>query len=170
MNTLNRIYSRFEEWSAGSLLVIGLTLIFYGVIMRYVANAPQAWVEEVSKYLVVWGVLMGGSLALRNKHHISVDLIYIKLNAMMQKVVNIFASLVGVLFTVVYFNLGLELVLKKMETGQVSLDVGIPLWIVYLILPISAVMLGIRFVENLYKSITREAVQERGDENDLASF
>jgi C4-dicarboxylate transporter DctQ subunit len=170
LNTLNRWFSRFEEWSSGSLLVIGLGLILYGVFMRYVVNLPQAWVEEVSKYLVVWGVLMGGSLALRNKHHITVDLLYLKFNGLMQKVVNIFANLVGVLFTVIYGSYGVQLVLKKVQTGQVSLDVGIPLWIVYLILPISAVMLGLRFLEKTYKAILSEPVQERGDQDDLASF
>jgi C4-dicarboxylate transporter DctQ subunit len=170
MSVLNRFFSRFEEISSGTLLVAGLTLILYGVFMRYVVNLPQAWVEEISKYLVVWGVLMGGSLALRNKHHITVDLVYLKFNGISQKIVNVFASSVGVFFTIIYFYYSYELIMKKYQTGQVSLDVGIPLWIVYLILPISAVMLGIRFVENLVKAIKAEPIQEKGDKDDLASF
>jgi C4-dicarboxylate transporter DctQ subunit len=170
VNALNRMFSRFEEWASGSLLVIGLTLILYGVFMRYVVNSPEAWVEEISKYFVVWGILMGGSLALRNKHHITVDLLYLKLNGIMQKIVNIFSNFVGLLFSFIYFFYGSVLVNQKIVTGQVSLDVGIPLWFVYLILPISALMLGIRFIENIVKAIKREPIQERGDENDLAAL
>lgn len=170
MNTLNRWFSRFEEYASGSLLVIGLTLILLGVFMRYVMNMPQAWIEEISKYFVVWGVLMGGSLALRNRHHITVDLLYIKQSAIMQKIINLFANFVGIIFTVVIFGFSIQLVLKVLSTGQVSLDVGIPLWIVYLILPISSTMLFIRFMENLIKVIKNPAVEERGNEDDLAAF
>jgi C4-dicarboxylate transporter DctQ subunit len=166
LNRWNRAFSRFEEWASGSLVVIGLGLILYGVFMRYVINSPQAWVEEISKYLVVWGVLLGGSLALRNKHHITVDLVYFKLNGIGQKAVNIFANTVGLIFCIVYFNLSYQLVAKYLSSGQVSIDVGVPLWIVYMIMPISATMLGIRVIQNLVAALKAEAVQERGDEND----
>lgn len=166
MKILNRWYSRFEELSSGTLTVAGLAVILYGVFMRYVMNAPQAWVDEISKYLVIWGILMGGSLALRNGHHITVDLFYIKLPGSVQKLVNIFANTVGLLFCAFYFSYGLQLVLMRKETMQLSLDVGIPLWIVYMILPISAVMLTIRFAERLVKSIKAEPIKDRGELDD----
>lgn len=170
MKGLDRAFSRFEEWASGSLVVIGLALILYGVFMRYVVNLPQAWVEEISKYLVVWGVLLGGSLALRNKHHITVDLIYFKLNGAGQKAINIFANTVGLVFCAIYFSFSYQLVAKYLSSGQVSIDVGVPLWIVYLIMPISATMLGIRFMQNWLKAVKAEAIQERGDENDITAI
>ena len=52
---------------------------FYGVIMRYIFNEPQAWVEELARYSIIWGTFLGFGLALRHNQHIQVDILYDKL-------------------------------------------------------------------------------------------
>jgi len=163
--------SRVEEAVAGTLLVIGLGLCLYGVVMRYVANQPQAWVEEVYKYLVIWGILIGGAMALRNKKHIAVDVLYAVLPARGKKAVNVLSHLIGLGFSIVFFVLSIQLVLMNRTTGQVSMDVGIPLWIVYLVLPLSGLLLALQFAESavaawrqplseLEKEIVQQEVRE----------
>ncbi|MEB3101014.1 TRAP transporter small permease [Ferviditalea candida] len=147
MKAWKKAWALLEDISAGTFFSAGIALIFYGVLMRYVFNSPKAWVEEVSSYLVIWGALLGISVALRNDHHIQIDMLYDKLPASAKRWVDLFANFVGILFSVFYAYYGYLLVAKRYTSGMVSMDVGIPMWIVYLILPISGILFLLRFIE-----------------------
>jgi C4-dicarboxylate transporter DctQ subunit len=163
MNSLKKFWALFEDVTAGSLLSTGVLLIFYNVIMRYLFNAPKAWVEEVANYLIVWGALIGISIALRNNHHISIEMLYEKMSPLWKRGVDIFANSMGILFCLLYTYYGFELVIKRFGSGMVSMDVGIPMWIVYLILPISGLLFLLRFIERLINNIMGK--EEQHDHN-----
>jgi C4-dicarboxylate transporter DctQ subunit len=153
MNRLKKGWAWFEDVSAGTFFSVGIALIFYGVLMRYMFNSPKAWVEEVSSYCIVWGALLGISIALRNNHHIQVDMLYDKMPPKMKRIMDMFANLVSIFFCIFYTYYGVLLVLKRSTSGMVSLDVGIPMWIVYLILPISGILFFARFIERFINVI-----------------
>jgi len=56
------------------VLVMGL-IVTYEVIMRYVFRSPTIWVLEISIYLTIGSVFLGGGYALKEKMHINVDVI-----------------------------------------------------------------------------------------------
>ncbi|AQS59258.1 TRAP transporter small permease [Desulforamulus ferrireducens] len=150
MEKLNRIYTAFEDYFSGGMLFIGLSLVFLNVILRYFFGQPQSILDEFSVYFVVWGTMAGLSVALRNDHHIKVDMLYNFLPLKAKWIVSIFANTVGLAFSVFFVFYGTELVQNYLMYGQKSTDSQFPLWIVNLIMPISGVMLGIRFIEKLY--------------------
>ncbi|MDQ0157304.1 TRAP transporter small permease [Robertmurraya andreesenii] len=153
MKKLNKVWSLFEEISAGTFFFAGITLIFYGVIMRYIFNEPKAWVEEVVRYIIIWGTFLGFAIALRHNQHIQVDIVYDKLSQGTKRIVDIFATTISIVFCLAYTYYGYILVENRFHSGMVSLDVGIPMWIVYLILPISGVLFLVRFVERLVSQL-----------------
>jgi TRAP-type C4-dicarboxylate transport system permease small subunit len=65
-----------------------------------------------------------------------------------KKVVNVLSHLIGLVFSIVFIVLSTQLVLMNRTTGQVSMDVGIPLWIIYLVLPLSGLLLALQFAES----------------------
>lgn len=167
MKSLRKAWDLFEDIAAGTFLSVGIALIFYGVMMRYAFNEPKAWVEEVANYTIVWGALLGVPVALRNNHHIQVDIVYDKLPRGAQRVMDIFANLMGVLFCIFFTYYGYVLVAKRYVSGMVSLDVGIPMWIVYLILPISGVMFLLRFIDKFVQVLRGERIVNTVDMVDL---
>ncbi|WCN37288.1 TRAP transporter small permease [Aneurinibacillus uraniidurans] len=168
MKGLKKAWDLLEDILAGSFLSVGIALIFYGVIMRYVFNEPKAWVEEVVNYTIVWGALLGVPIALRGNHHIQVDMLYDKLPPAGKRLLDIFSSAMGVLFCIFFTYYGYLLVAKRYTSGMVSMDVGIPMWLVYLILPISGVMFLLRFIERLVQSLMRnsDVVSGKEEQND----
>jgi len=158
MKTFKKVWMFIEDLSAGTLFFTGITLIFYGVIMRYIFNDPKAWVEEVVRYIIIWGVFLGFAIALRNNRHIQVDLVYDKLSPTGRKVMDYFATIVSMLFCVIYTYYGATLVIHRYASNMVSMDVGIPMWIIYLILPISGILFLLRFIERLVYLIKGEEV------------
>ncbi len=132
-----------------SFFVTGIVLIFYGVIMRYLFNEPQAWVEELARYTIIWGTFLGFGLALRHNQHIQVDILYDQLKPSMKRILDIVATGLSILFCLIYTYYGFVLVENRYTSGMVSLDIGIPMWVVYLVLPISGILFLLRFVERL---------------------
>lgn len=150
MKALQKIWTFAEEIAAGTFFVSGIGLIFYGVIMRYIFNSPLAWVEEVARYSIIWGTFLGFGLALKHNQHIQVDILYDRLSKPLQKVLDLLATTISIVFCLIYTYFGFILVESRYTSGMVSLDVGIPMWIVYLILPISGILFLLRFVERLF--------------------
>ncbi|MDA8228206.1 MAG: TRAP transporter small permease [Desulfitobacterium hafniense] len=161
-----QVFEFVEDIVSGGLLFCGVSLIFYGVIMRYYFDAPKSWVDEVSQYLIIWGTLIGTSVALRNNHHIKVDMLFDRLPSRVQYYVTLFAHTVGIAFSLFITYYGFTLVQFTHRTGQRSTDVGIPLFIVYSILPLMGGLLTLRFTVKLYETArlnVKEWIAERAE-------
>ncbi|HHW44193.1 MAG TPA: TRAP transporter small permease [Desulfotomaculum sp.] len=172
MSRLQRIYSLFEDAVAGVFFFAGVTLIFYGVISRYVFKNPLFWVDEISTYILVWGCILGWSLAQRDGRHIRVNLLYDFLPLKIQRYVSIFASTASILFCLFLTYMGYLLEIKYVHTGQLSMNTQFPLWIVYFFVPLAALMLAVRFMEELYRLLKdggkgwfKEKTREIADRN-----
>lgn len=60
---------------ASSFLAAAVVLMSVQVILRFGFNAPQAWAEEVDRYLFIWSVYLGATLALMKDTHIRVTFV-----------------------------------------------------------------------------------------------
>lgn len=150
MNKFKRAYEIFEDFFAGGMLFIGLSLIFVNVILRYFWGKPLSLLDEFSVYFVVWGTLAGIAVALRNDHHIKVDAFYNILPLKTKKLVSIFSNSLGLSFALFYTIFGWQLVNNYIISGQRSSDSQFPLWIVNLIMPLSGILFSVRFLERIY--------------------
>ncbi|MHB8156972.1 MAG: TRAP transporter small permease [Desulfocucumaceae bacterium] len=150
LNRFRDIYAAIEDYFSGLLLFIGLSLIFINVILRYFWGKPQSLLDEFSVYFIVWGILAGVAVALRNNHHIKVDMLYNVLSIKVKRYVSIVSNTIGLAFAFFYTYFGYQLVNNYIISGQRSADSQFPLWIVNLIMPISGIMFGLRFIDKLY--------------------
>lgn len=150
LNKFKKIYDAFEEYFAGLMLFIGLSLIFVNVCLRYFWSRPLSILDEFSVYFVVWGILAGMGVALKHNHHIKVDILYQSLSINKKRIMSFFANSLGLAFTIFYTYFGYQLVLNYIISGQRSTDSQFPLWIVNLIMPISGILFSIRFFEKIY--------------------
>ena len=66
---------QFLQRSSSILLGLTVTLLTAQVTLRVVFNEPQAWAEEVGRYLFVWMVYLGATLATVRESHIRVTFI-----------------------------------------------------------------------------------------------
>ena len=163
-------YEAFEDAISGLFFLSGVTLIFYGVIMRYVFKSPVFWVDEISTYVLVWGTILGWSIAQRDGRHIRVTILYDKFPVVIQRWVSIFSRMVSFLFCIFLAYLGYLLELKYLESHQLSINTQFPLWIVYFFVPVAALMLGFRYLLELYyliKENGREWITARVKEMEL---
>ncbi|MEL7566450.1 MAG: TRAP transporter small permease [Dehalobacterium sp.] len=150
MKKIKIIYESFEDWVSGILLVSGLLVMFHAVVLRYAFHASTTWQNEISVYFVVWGALIGAAVTIRDGKHAKMDWVYMLFPGKIKRYVGIFSNSVVVVFLGLMVFYGSILVFQRFVSGQNSMN-GIPLWIPYLIIPLSAFMMGIRVLRELLR-------------------
>ena len=76
MNLLTQVNSRLCRWTMflACLCLAGLlSVVIYGVVMRYVFNDAPAYVEQLALLLVVSVAMFGASAGVRDAGHIGLD-------------------------------------------------------------------------------------------------
>lgn len=70
----SRALAGAEAWAAGILMVLVLSVLLAGVVMR-TAGRPLIWGDELAVNLMIWAALAGTSLGLAHRAHIAVTLV-----------------------------------------------------------------------------------------------
>ncbi|HEU5176787.1 MAG TPA: TRAP transporter small permease [Burkholderiales bacterium] len=64
-----------NRWALILLLAAMALLVFANVISRYLLNFSWIWIEELTRYMMVWVGFLGSGLVLRLGAHIAVDVL-----------------------------------------------------------------------------------------------
>lgn len=147
MRKVNKVLNYFEEYLAVTTLIFTSLLVFAQVILRYLFNYSLHWSEEVARYLIVWFIFIGSSIAVREKAHATVDAVLIILPNTMKKIFAILANMIAMIFCVVIIISGCKSILNVMQYGSVTPSLGMPMFIPYLAIPIGGGLMFIRFLQ-----------------------
>ncbi|MCL6516411.1 TRAP transporter small permease [Alicyclobacillus sp.] len=151
-----------EEALASIFFVLGMLINLYAVVMRYVFNMPPPWALEIFESVMTWAVFLGFGMALRDNHHIVVDLLYDRLPYAVKRWISVIANLIGFGYSVFMTVTGVQITLLARQQGIVTIDVGMPIWIPYLIMPIGMAFLGLFFVVKAYRALRGDRVEILG--------
>jgi TRAP-type transport system small permease protein len=58
---------------ARCILIFIAAILFIQVVLRYVFTASLPWPEEAARYLMIWVVMLGGSLLIKDDQLVTVD-------------------------------------------------------------------------------------------------
>jgi C4-dicarboxylate transporter, DctQ subunit len=148
---------RFEEILIASLMAAATLLIFVAVVHRYGTGVPflypflhqihLSWAQELCIYMFVWMAKFGAAYGVRTGIHVGVDVLVNHLATPIRRYVVLFALFCGALFTAVVGTMGAKFVLELAQTDQVSADLELPRWIVYLCIPLGSYLMCFRFLQ-----------------------
>ena len=97
--------------------------------------------------MFVWMAKFGAAYGVRTGIHVGVDVFINMLGVERRRPVILFGLLCGALFTGVVGSLGAYFVWHIAETGQVSEVLELPMWIVYLCVPLGSYLMCFRFLQ-----------------------
>lgn len=144
------------EWAfIGGALAFTSLLLFANVFLRYVFLAPLNWAEELTLYLMVWIVFVGGSIAVRTRGHIAIDLLPLVLSPANRRRLAIAVGLAALAFFAAFFWYSLQHVLRVQSISQRTPVMQAPMWLTYLAMPVGTFLMGLRTVQQLAR-ILRE--------------
>lgn len=153
---LDRALSFCEATFVGVALAGASVLLFVNVIMRYVFLAALPWAEEVTMYVIVWLVFVGGSVTLRTHGHIAIDLLPLALSpGGVRRLRVVVAAIMLVFFAVFFYYSGLH-TLRVMASGQITPALEAPMWLTYLAMPVGSLLMAIRTAQILHRALRGE--------------
>ena len=152
-----RILDHLEEWiisvlMAGATLVIFLAVLHrYGsgiaVLQPYLLRIDMSWAQELCIYMFIWMAKFGAAYGVRTGIHVGVDVVLRQLRGRAYRALVTFGLLAGALFTAIVGAMGAKLVWEIAHTTQVSEDLEIPMWLVYLAIPLGSWLMCFRFLQ-----------------------
>ena len=81
LKTFRQAASFIAAWSLGIVFV----LFIAGIAMRYLVNAPVAWIEEMVTLLSVWSTFWTAAFVLTWSEHIAFDVVFTHLRPALQR-------------------------------------------------------------------------------------
>ena len=144
------VYNNIEKWFLIIMMALMIIIIFAQVVTRYVFHNSLFWSEEIGKFIFVWISWIGVSAGMVNHEHIQItivlDLLKKKGFIHAQKFMELIGNLAWMFTSLVILIYGMELITTQMHSAVVAAATGIPMWIVYLCLPISSVLVCARLI------------------------
>lgn len=172
-----KVLDRLEEIIIATLIAMATLIIFVAVVHRYgltasinLANWGRAheidwlfhagraafnwlrgfnltWAQELCIYMFVWMAKFGAAYGVRTGIHVGVDVALNALAPASRKRVILFGLFCGALFTFIVGSLGARFVYHMAMTDQVSPDLEMPMWLIYLAVPLGSYLMCFRFLQ-----------------------
>ena len=122
-----------------SVMVIN---VLWQVFTRYVMATPSSFTDELARYLMIWIGVLGAAFVSGKNMHVAIDVLPSKLNETNRKKL---AKVVDfIIISFVFFAMvvgGIRLVYLTYILEQHSPALQIPLALVYLVLPLSGLLI-----------------------------
>jgi C4-dicarboxylate transporter DctQ subunit len=154
-----KLLDHLEEWLIATLIGAATLLTFVSVVHRYGTGIPVpfiqdnllklnlGWSQELTIYMFVWMAKFGAAYGVRTGIHVGVDVLINRLAERKRAAFIVFGLLAGALFTGIVGTLGAHFVAAIADTGSTSTDLEMPMWIVYLAVPLGSYLMCFRFLQ-----------------------
>jgi C4-dicarboxylate transporter DctQ subunit len=156
---------RLEEWIIASLMGAATLVIFMAVLHRYLSGLPipgmqdwlislnTSWAQELCIYMFVWMAKFGAAYGVRSGIHVGVDVLINRLSDQWRNKVVVLSLVAGAAFTGIIGTLGGIFVARISQTTSTSPDLELPMWLVYLAVPLGSYLMCFRFLQVMVQFI-----------------
>ena len=160
-----KFLDHLEEWLIAFLIGAATLVIFVAVVHRYTSTLPipgvqdwliqlnLSWAQELCIYMFVWMAKFGAAYGVRTGIHVGVDVLINRLADRNRARFVIFGLVAGAFFTATVGTFGAKFVWEMAHTRQVSPDLEMPMWIVFLAVPCGSYLMSFRFLQVLWSFV-----------------
>lgn len=150
MRVLRFCGAYFEEFTAGTFLVLMSLATFANVVARYFFNNPLEWAEEFSRYSFIWIVFLGAAYCTKSNRHIVIDGLALALPSRIRAYLQVLVDVLTLVLmaTLLYYGWVLTVF-----TTQPTSTLYVPMSVVYVVVPLSALLIALRSFGSLARHI-----------------
>ena len=137
-----RVVDRALGWTLVLLMGVAVMNVLWQVFTRFVLADPSSFTDELARYLLIWIGLLGASYAAGRQMHLAIDLLPSKLTGRPKFYLTAVIEFCVFLFALSVLVIGgIRLVALTLTLGQTSAALHVPLGYVYLVLPLSGLLI-----------------------------
>lgn len=140
--TTKNIIDKFLSWSVIVLMAVITVNVLWQVFSRFVLQNPSSFTEELARYMLIWIGILGAAYVAGQKLHLAIDLLSTKLKGKPNSFLEVFIQ--TCIFMFAFFVMvigGIRLVYITLQLNQISAALQVPLGYVYLVIPISGLLM-----------------------------
>ena len=130
----------------------------YQIVTRYVCNAPSTVSEELLTYSFTWLALLAAALVFAKREHMRMGFLADKFSGNALRWIYIFSELLVILFAALIMIYG-GTSITKLTMTQVTASLGIPMSMIYVIVPICGIFVILFGVINIYELLRAKEVK-----------
>lgn len=134
---LDSLLDKINIFIMSLMMGIATIVAFVNVVLRYGFNLSLTWAGELTSYLFIWSVLFGAAYGFKTGLHLGVTALIQRLNPKTAKNLLTFSLFIVFIFLLILVKWGYDFVKFNYELEQVSVDLHIKFWIIYLCVPIT---------------------------------
>ncbi len=139
---VRRVVDYSLEWLLVTLMSLMVVNVLWQVATRFLLRNPSSFTEEIARYLLVWVGLLGGAYAVGKRIHLAIDLLPSTLKGGRKAALDLFIECCIFVFAALVLVVGGSgLVWLTLNLGQTSAALHVPLGFVYLVLPLSGLLM-----------------------------
>jgi C4-dicarboxylate transporter DctQ subunit len=147
---------------AAILFAIVTLDVFVSVLSRCLFRNPIGWTEESTRFLLVWGVMLGMAYTLQEKGHIRVMTFFNRFPPRGKKYLEILMNLIGLMVLAVFVVKSYQFTLFTKNIGELSQDIlAYPLWWAELALPVGGGLFILQYLVKTWADIRGEKISKR---------
>ena len=124
------------------LMIIMTIDVLWGVVTRYALGSQAGWTEELARFLLIWIGILGAAYTSGQKLHLAIDLFQPdpKSSSGHLRHWAIHLSVLSFAFFVLLIG-GFRLIYISHILGQTSPALGLPMTLVYMVIPLSGLLI-----------------------------
>lgn len=132
---------RFEASVLAVLLLTLVALVLLQVASRLLGD-PVRWTEEVARFVIIWLTFLGAAACVRTREHVAFELLahYVRKKPKLRSTLNVVVVSTTIVFMLVLLVTSLDWVSTVRDMGLHAVTIGVPTYIIALIVPISALL------------------------------
>ena len=131
---------------AGVILVFITASVCYTIGMRYLFKETTIWIIQTCEYALLWIVFLGTTWLLRERGHITTDIIYVHLSATAKRRLDCIMFSVGGLVCCGMAIFGILHLYDCVVNGVTDVRaVTVPKSAIFVIIPIGSILLAVQF-------------------------
>jgi len=152
VSVFDKAMTFFENWTLFLCVMVGLISLLANVILRYGFNYSLAWSEELIREIIMYTTFIGCSAAIKRRNMIVIDVLPQSIPRL-KKPLAFFSHLATMIFAVLITYLGVQMAVQQHATFQTTVILKIPMYLLYVMLPLMGVLMGLRTVQAVYEDV-----------------
>lgn len=149
-----KVVDKVLEWTLVFLMSVLVLDVLWQVTSRYILNSPSSYTDELAGYLLIWVGLLGAAYVAGKREHLAIDLLLQRSSERRKFKLEMIISVIIILFAVTVMIIGGSwLVSTRIYLSVKSSALGIPLGVIYLVLPISGLLIAYFNIDDMYNMV-----------------
>ncbi len=150
-NIMSKVIGFINRTIAVIGITAGVSVAFINVVARYVFDASLVWATELTVFLFLWSVFFAAAYCFKKDAHIAVTIVLDLMPSRVAKIMLLISHLVTLVFLATVSYYGYEYLLLVIDLDERSIDLwDMPMWIIYLVIPVSFAFAAYRVAERIH--------------------